>query len=315
MKKFIFLAALVSALTAESALLPAQASLTSSPDEIEIGKTSAGRPLVILVNGYSNCCIQHTNIIREYLKNFSPEIILTPWSRFLRTGGNAKVVDDDGHFIRFAPNYINSIPKNRPVVLLGHSFGGDSILKILSKINRPIEFVGIYDATAFGGYRTPTTIRPITTNVKYFFNRWQENGFKVKSASNNVPFDSRTSGRIKTCLDRLTICDQHAQKLVRNFDNTAVKKDCSADFSSTQNAVGTILDWGIKIVTAGQGGCDEDHHERLNHGSVPSDAYIQRKTGEAIERQLNNFYVSFRQKNQQKLDRINECRFFPNRCR
>lgn len=59
------------------------------------------------------------------------------------------------------------------IVLIGHSFGGDSLLKVARRLQgkRQIDVLATLDPISFGGDRAKIDV---SSNVQYFFNRWQE---------------------------------------------------------------------------------------------------------------------------------------------
>jgi hypothetical protein len=71
-------------------------------------------------------------------------------------------------------SYLNSLPADQPVILIGHSFGADSITKVLEKSSKPILLVAVLDPVGAGGVRKLAKNREIPKHVKYFYNRWQE---------------------------------------------------------------------------------------------------------------------------------------------
>lgn len=62
-----------------------------------------------------------------------------------------------------------------PLILIGHSFGGDAVLQVAKMIDgRKIAFLAVLDGVGKGGLRKNIT-KPVPDNVEYFFNRWQQN--------------------------------------------------------------------------------------------------------------------------------------------
>lgn len=60
------------------------------------------------------------------------------------------------------------------IMLIGHSYGGDSLLKVVNNLNglRQIDLLATLDPVSRGGVRQ--TLQNPSSNVDYFFNRWQE---------------------------------------------------------------------------------------------------------------------------------------------
>ena len=109
----------------------------------------------------------------------------------------------DEAFVDEVSAYVNSLPADRPVYLIGHSFGGDSLMEAVEKISRPVEFLGVLDPVGSGGQRRLERGRKVPANVVYFYNRWQNNGL--------FPFDYVSNGEYSEC--KAKTCDQGKQKI------------------------------------------------------------------------------------------------------
>jgi pimeloyl-ACP methyl ester carboxylesterase len=212
------------------------------------------RPYVVLVNGYQDCCVWSTSdrgvymgaVYRE-LQARGADFRLVPWDTFVDGAGQISNISNDKDFLDQAVSYINTLDPNRPLILIGHSFGGDSLLSLLSsrshQINRRIQFLGVIDPTAAGGLREPVTRRRVPSNVDYFFNRWQRNGVdnldliglreRLRmgggSARNIVPFDSRIvsglisgGGLISGCHGS-SCSDQQERSTARRGDGSEIR--------------------------------------------------------------------------------------------
>jgi hypothetical protein len=105
----------------------------------------------------------------------------------------------DSQFVEEVSAFVNALPKDRKVILIGHSFGADSIMEVAPKLKHSILFLGAIDAVGSAGQRSINIKRKVSANVEYFFNRWQND--KV------FPFDYRKSGSFKNCGASLK-CDQ-----------------------------------------------------------------------------------------------------------
>jgi pimeloyl-ACP methyl ester carboxylesterase len=166
----------------------------------------------------------------------------------------------------------NQLDRNRPLILIGHSFGGDSILKLLPRINRRIQFVAVIDPVTTGGFRSPLT-RSLNVggNVDYFFNRWQE----------NVPFpnDFKTNGEIP-CSAR--VCDQEAHNLARNEDGATKTIQCRLDEVTCRGFVAP----NPLIRRRGRRGTKQ---VRTSHQDLARDAYLQKTLAEKIAAERANW--------------------------
>jgi hypothetical protein len=82
----------------------------------------------------------------------------------------------------------NEYEDDDTIILIGHSFGGDSLLKVANRLEgiRQIDVLATLDPVGFSGFRG--NLPNPGSNVKYFFNRWQE--------ILPFPIDFSTSGRL-----------------------------------------------------------------------------------------------------------------------
>ena len=251
---------------------------------------SSPRPYVVLVNGYQDCCVWDPRnrgvymetVVRE-LQQRGAEFRLVPWDTFRDGAGQRSSTSNDAAFLQEAADFINNrLDPNRPLILIGHSFGGDSLLSLAPRINRRIQFLGVIDPTAAGGLREPVTRRGVSSNVDYFFNRWEMNAL---AASNVVPFDSRlVNGTISGC--RARNCDQQEQSLARNENGSEIRVNCES---------WEVTCDGYNPLPVFMGGSNGTKAKRLAHNDMPSDAYLQRQMANAINRVISNSSVSTQQ--------------------
>jgi hypothetical protein len=223
---------------------------------------AADGPVVILVNGFGDCCSQRmTNLIDE-LKAMGAEFpavtrrgldgsryehYVVPWNSFTAIdqgfqvnpdpmqnvrsamgqsgavgalgaatdpssmASNQGLIDkvmaavrkgNDEKFINEVSDYLGGLPADRPVIMIGHSFGGDSVMEAAKKSKRPIFFLAALDPVGAGGLRKLDLSREVPGTVKYFYNRWQVNSL--------FPFDYIGNGTFSNCKASVK-CDQ--QKL------------------------------------------------------------------------------------------------------
>lgn len=129
------------------------------------------KPIVFLVNGFGGCapCIN---------RNLAQKLKLEPISVYDLDWNDIHLRRQSVYINFHATNFINDmvykvipvIPPERKIFLIGHSFGGDALLKIARQIMpRPITFLGILDGVKKFGQRTTISVPP---NVQYFYNRW-----------------------------------------------------------------------------------------------------------------------------------------------
>ena len=241
-------------------------------------QAQSNRAFIVFVNGSGDCCADEMREARARLeKGVNGGIWITSYANFANGSSTRRVpvvnlsVNDDNLFINEAARIINVIPANRPVVLIGHSYGGDSILKVLPFITRRVQLVAVIDPVGTGGFRKVATRRVVPNNVDYFLNRWQENGL---TGDNVVPLDSRVSGQIR-CLATKG-CDQDSANLARNADGSEIRENCRWDevtcpgFVAPNPFIGRKGRKGTKAV-------------RIEHNPMPQDAYIQHTVVEKIK--------------------------------
>jgi len=212
----------------------------------------SSRPYVVFVNGWQNCCSWGMNALQDRLINeMNAEPRYVPYSNFDNDGSSGNTSLDD-QFLKDGADFINRLSPNRPLILIGHSYGGDSVLKLLPLIRRPIQFVAVIDPVSTGGLRSTLIGYTIPNNVGYFFNRWQNN--------EPFPIDFTTNGSIPICFANK--CDQSSQFALTNIDGKARTEKCGVlEFCRTKQV-------------------------RAGHQSLPRDDYIQRIIGDRIQEQI-----------------------------
>jgi hypothetical protein len=237
--------------------------------ELWVGKAAAQTqsPYIVLVNGYGNCCAWG---IIDRFPSMNAEVRSVPYSNFSQ-GGKSGGTSNDSAFLQEGADFINNqLDPSRPLILIGHSFGGDSVLKLLPRINRKIQFVAVIDPVRTVGFRNPLKNIRVPSNVEYFFNRWQE----------NVPFpnDFKTNGSIPCSANQ---CDQDSQNIARNADSSAVTTECRWDEVTCPGFVAPI-----PFVRKGRKGRKQ---VRVSHQDLPKDAFLQTDLGRKIKKQLAMF--------------------------
>lgn len=180
----------------------------------------SGKPVVILVNGWqkdsgsSGCCMASaTKLIDHLIKKdvdfvgvtyrglsgkYYSDYVLT-YSSFSKK--TQTPVDSDAKFLQEGRAYLDRLSSDRPIIMIGHSFGGDSLLKLSRKTNKKILFLGLLDPVSTGGWRAKGPAGPAITgqevpsNVHYFYNRWNQRKW---DGFNEFPHDYDKSGKIIT---------------------------------------------------------------------------------------------------------------------
>lgn len=244
---------------------------------------ASSRPYVVLVNGYGDCCVWskqnqgiYMDAVARELQAQGAEIRLVPWDSFQKGAGQS--TSDDAAFLREAADYINNqLEPNRPLVLIGHSFGGDSVLKVAHRINRRILFLGVLDPVARFGQRSTVTGYGVPSNVDYFFNRWQTNA--------PWPVDLG-DGTVQNC--NAIVCDQKEQSFALNADGSEIIRDCRADEFCRNRSGGTVrrvVDFLGDVIRDDYGTA----HKRLLHEPFPTDAHIQQQIVDKLRTLVVNY--------------------------
>ncbi|HEV8718923.1 MAG TPA: alpha/beta hydrolase [Candidatus Binatia bacterium] len=232
------------------------------------------QPIAFLVNGFSGCCIPKK--VKQFLEEKGARIYEANWNDLDRKrdpGSFSKpdqiTYNTDEYFIKQMQDIVKDIPETTPLIIIGHSFGGDSVLQVAKRIRpRRIAFLAVLDPVGRGALRENVT-RPVTPNVDYFFNRWQQNpplpadvinrnlrtGKKPEKA-NVVPIDSLQSGEITS----------QAAKSSQGKQNTEKTSKCKTKYRDP-----------FKLVP-----------QLLSHSELPNDSCIQHKMIEILEARLFN---------------------------
>ncbi|MCL1491826.1 MAG: hypothetical protein M1G31_13915 [Pseudanabaena sp. Salubria-1] len=131
-------------------------------------------PVVFIVNGFGGCSSGNSggencilSILYEKLKEKGITVFYADWNDLYRRstfGSDKKLLED-------FKSAINDVPSDRPIILIGHSFGADSVLKVANDkvYPRRIAYLAILDGVGKYGFRTTEEVRD---NVDYFYNKW-----------------------------------------------------------------------------------------------------------------------------------------------
>ncbi len=82
---------------------------------------------------------------------------------------------------------LNTYDDSDTIILIGHSFGADSLLKVAERTDRQIDLLVSLDAVGAGDLRS---LIPVRKNVRYLYNRWQ--------GISNPPIDFGTPGGLES---------------------------------------------------------------------------------------------------------------------
>ncbi len=234
------------------------------------GGTQKPIAVAFLVNGFSGCCIPKT--VKTFLKEKGATIYEANWNdlnkkkdpgHFYKPDQIAYNVDE--YFIKQMQDAVKAIPETTPLIIIGHSFGGDSVLQVAKRIKpHRIAFLAVLDPVGRGGLRENVT-QPVPSNVDYFFNRWQQNpplplDIRVKDKhrekSNIMPIDSLQSGEIKS----------QAGKSSQEKQNTEKTSKCQTKYRDPLKAIPQLL----------------------THSELPNDSCIQHKIIGILQERIFN---------------------------
>lgn len=219
--------------------------------------------VAFLVHGFSGCCI--TKKVKDFLEEKGACVHVSNWNDIDRKGnpGDYDKADigrltwkarpnpeSDERAVKDIIKAIEEIDPQIPVILIGHSFGGDVVLQIARKMdrNRKIAFLAVLDGVGKGGLRKNITA-PVPENVEYFFNRWQQN--QPLQGDHIIPLDRSLSGKITS----------DAAESNQKKQNTEKTKKCKTKHRDPLKAVPQLL----------------------SHGEVPNDSCIQKKIKKILE--------------------------------
>jgi hypothetical protein len=223
--------------------------------------TKMPQPVAVafVVNGFSGCCIPKN--VKKFLEEKGVKVKEANWNDLdqKRDPGSLIKVDQvtnnvDEYFIKQMQEAVKGIPETTPLIIIGHSFGGDAVLQVAKRIKpRRIAFLAVLDPVGRGGLRQNVT-EPVPSNVDYFFNRWQQNpplplDVRVKNQhrekSNIMPIDSLQSGEVKS----------QAGKSSQEKQNTEKTSKCETKYRDPLKAIPQLL----------------------THSELPNDSCIQHK--------------------------------------
>lgn len=227
-------------------------------------------PVVFLINGFGGCdpCIMGT--LHNKLKWNQITFYDLDWNDIYRRSQARDPNLSDANFLKQMDSVFSSIPDSRPIILIGHSFGGDSALKVASRTSRKISLLGVIDGVQRGGIRTNVSV---SDNVAYFYNRWTENPSKIPLLPlPGIPLNPSSSGEV-SCSANYSICDQKEQSCGYNADGSELRDSCGS----------------LEITCPGYepwpGGSNGTKHRKRKHGgsdAIYRDDYIQEQLFQKI---------------------------------
>lgn len=232
----------------------------------DLPMTAKPKAVAFLVNGFTGCCIPKR--VKKFLEEQEGvKVYEANWNDLerKRDPGHFTEVDQanyntDEYFIKQMQDEIAKYPEPTPIILIGHSFGGDSVLQVVKRINgRRIAFLGVLDPVGRGGLRENVT-EPVPSSVAYFFNRWQQNPpippdpISGMEHVNILPVDSLQSGKLSS----------HAGENNQKKQNTEKTKKCKTKYRDPFNTIPQLL----------------------THSEVPNDSCVQQKVIKVLEEKI-----------------------------
>ena len=271
--KFLLKITLVGTLLTIIPVLRVKAQDKISIDWNELNKGSG--PVVFLVNGNGGCAPCIARDLHTRLKENNITVYDLDWNDIYRRNQNSSSLND-AEFLQQMDSVIKAIPNSRPIVLIGHSFGGDSVLKVAQRTSKKISLLGVLDAVEAGGFRTG---RSVNENVTNFYNRWTTN-----SSILPIPFNLKTNGAV-SCHASVQPCSQEEQSYAYEADGSPIRDKCgSLEFTCP----------GYEYKPKFLGGSNGSHHRELTHGgenAIYRDKLIQEQLFQKIL-EVKNAYVT-----------------------
>jgi hypothetical protein len=274
-------------------LLRVALSSIKTPKPVEPPPVPKLAPVAILVNGQGDCCMYEAHNLISALEQMGvrfagyervkPQYTIS-WNNLYGEDEHAaskQFIEGTRNFKKEVKQYIDALPVGTPLILIGHSFGGDSILDLLQDTafydaaRYNLLFVGVIDPVDGFAMRETLKAKELPRSVQYFFNRWQEN--------EPWPMDFWLSGEVG-CL--AVTCDDSAQNFSKDANGVDREVTC-ADYEITcpgyrveyekpslEHPLGrTIIHPGTK-------------KRRLAHQPIAYDPYIQQQMIDRIRELL-----------------------------
>ena len=222
---------------------------------------------LIFVDGDNDCCASGMNRVKKYANNNGLYFIDVVWSNFKQNWRSGVALNDEGkrRFVKTGTKYLSSLPKGSNVYLIGHSWGGDSALRLVREYkNTNINFklLALIDPIGPGGMRKNLLNNTVPNKVEYFFNRWQTN--------QPFPIDVKTNGKIKC---QAKTCNQKEHSTHKNSNGSSVKKKCGwHEFGCSgrrENPLNSHPGYKMK---------------RVGHQGITTDAYIEHQIIDILKR-------------------------------
>jgi hypothetical protein len=228
-------------------------------------RTYGPRPYVIVTTG-KQWPLPGGRLIEDWMRagvfdplrrDFDAEVISNSWNCYPDGSREEDCAPIDDGFIRDLADDLNSLPAGRPIILVGHSYGADSLLRGVAgsswsfapPVTAPIFALATIDPTSTAGVRVISTGFHVglPSGLGLFFNRWQRNS--------PVPWNYGDEGRLSPgCTAQ--ICDEAEHAYRRNADGGAAGQTCGLSWTG----------WGFEW---------RCWPERSTHHTLVEDAQVQ----------------------------------------
>lgn len=232
-------------------------------------------PVVFLVNGFGGCAPCIARALHNKLKANGIAVYDFDWNDIYRRNQQNNFNLADAEFLQQMEAVISAVPQSRPIVLIGHSFGGDSALKVAQRTSRRIALLGVLDAVELGGIRTR---RSVSNNVSFFYNRWTSNpsGMQIPGipVGAGIPLNHGMNGEVSCSAGS---CDQKPQSYGYRADGSPEIDNCESWEASCT---------GYNPIPVALGGSNGTKQRRITHGgsnAIYKDQLIQEELFRKIQ--------------------------------
>jgi hypothetical protein len=264
--------------------------------------TESPPPVAILINGFTNKNLGQATDVLATLQQMNA---VTGPSGTTFVAWNNLYSDNDGTAGNHPPNpisddqmllqlgaYMVTVPADQPVIMMGHSFGADTMLNYLTHYSglHGVDVAVSLDPVQALGRRSEGN--QVHNDVRYFYNRWQENpspGFIKPDVAaiqaltvlpvlsvldsdvyaNPFPFDFTTSGSVPNPQARYV--SQETQNTRHDASGQTMRKRYSFKFNIP--LIGGGFDTGIDYA---------DFPVYNTHASITSDPQIQSQINDIL---------------------------------
>ena len=186
----------------QAAAEPKPAPKAATKASLDLG-TGEHASYVFVISGDQEPNIENTLHLKSWVESYGAKFIEANWNGFSNGAGPANSFGFQEAF----REYIRQIPKDAKLILIGHGLGGGSAIEAATRIafseDRTVDFLAVLDPIGSEGLRAnivydtkgactkpdpKNTItnteyvaciksskkRMITSNIKFFYNRWQK---------------------------------------------------------------------------------------------------------------------------------------------